>query len=408
MKNGVLQHLQLNDGYIPVVHVWGTAYEKGFAHGELMKERLTGFFDTTWTYIQNQVERAINGSSSTIDPATAKWIAENGLKFVFDVTSDWTKPYTGQWFFDEMRGIADASGVDYDQIRRIHMIGELTKGACSMFGAWGTALPPIEGWDSRLLSMRALDWNIDGPFKDFPQLTVYHAYNASKENSFINVGWTGWVGSITGVNDKRVSIHEIGASFPDETFGEESRQGVPFTHVLRDILQFDRSALDGASRLASSKRTCNLILGVGSGGDPTSTRPDGSPGTRPRFFGVQYSASVCHIMDDTNLLPAADWHPKIDNVVYYGMDWNCPSYNSWMAKALKGLHGKLTPEAAIRDVMSIVQTGDLQIFLTDLSANRFKGYLSIARQKGQGGALMAYDRPYVEVDLLSLFNTQRP
>ena len=37
-----------------------------------------------------------------------------------------------------------------------------------------------------------------------------------------------------------MSIHEIGAAFPDETFGNESRIGVPFTHVLRDILQFDK------------------------------------------------------------------------------------------------------------------------------------------------------------------------
>ena len=40
-----------------------------------------------------------------------------------------------------MRGLADgcACGVTVQQIRRVHMIGELTKGACSMFGAWGDA-----------------------------------------------------------------------------------------------------------------------------------------------------------------------------------------------------------------------------------------------------------------------------
>ena len=29
------------DDIVPVVHLWGTPYEKGFAHGTLMKERMS-------------------------------------------------------------------------------------------------------------------------------------------------------------------------------------------------------------------------------------------------------------------------------------------------------------------------------------------------------------------------------
>jgi hypothetical protein len=36
-----------------------------------------------------------------------------------------------------------------------------------------------------------------------------------------------------------MAISEIGVAFPDETFGNMSRFGVPFTFLLRDILQFD-------------------------------------------------------------------------------------------------------------------------------------------------------------------------
>jgi len=38
-----------------------------------------------------------------------------------------------------MRGLSDASGVSLGLLKRIHLIGELTKGACSAFGAWGDA-----------------------------------------------------------------------------------------------------------------------------------------------------------------------------------------------------------------------------------------------------------------------------
>ena len=101
-----------------------------------------------------------------------------------------------------MRGMADASGADYKKILGVHMIGEVTKGSCSMFGAWGTATAST----GALLQLRALDWDVDGPFKNFPQITVYHSTNASDGNSFANVGWTGWLGSITGISDKRMAM----------------------------------------------------------------------------------------------------------------------------------------------------------------------------------------------------------
>ena len=149
---------------------------------------------------------------------------------------------------------------------------------------------------------------MDGPFKDFPQITVYHASPDSGENTFLNFGWTGWIGSISGVNAEKMSIHEIGASYPDSTFGKMSVHGVPFTYVLRDILQFDRTILDGNSRLASADRTCDLILGIGDG-------------KSRKFNSVEYSADTCAFMDDTNMRPVGDWHPVVENTVYYGMDW---------------------------------------------------------------------------------------
>ena len=48
-------------------------------------------------------------------------------------------------------------------------------------------------------------------------------------SSFANIGWTGWIGSIQGYSSKKLAISEIGVSFPDDTFGKESRFGNPFT-----------------------------------------------------------------------------------------------------------------------------------------------------------------------------------
>jgi len=81
------------------------------------------------------------------------------LDVALDATWEATREFTGDYFFEEMQGLSDASGADYKTIRRIHMIGELTKGACSMFGAWGNA---VANAGTRLLQLRALDWDVDG------------------------------------------------------------------------------------------------------------------------------------------------------------------------------------------------------------------------------------------------------
>ena len=50
------------------------------------------------------------------------------LDAALDLEYDITKQYTGSYFEEEIKGLADASGADEKTIRRIHMIGELTYG----------------------------------------------------------------------------------------------------------------------------------------------------------------------------------------------------------------------------------------------------------------------------------------
>lgn len=138
-------------------------------------------------------------------------------------------------------------------------------------------------------------------------------HNLWISRDFVNIGWSGWIGSIQGFNSRKIAISEIGVSYPDDTFGKESRLGVPFTYLLRDIIQFDKTLDEAKARLTNAHRTCNLILGVGDG-------------KSNQFNSVQYSHSVANFISDTTLIPEADWHPKIKNIVYYGMDWLCPSY----------------------------------------------------------------------------------
>lgn len=66
--------------------------------------------------------------------------------------------------------------------------------------------------------MRALDWDFDGPFKDYPAIIVYHPSSPEIGNTFANIGFTGWLGMLSGVNEHKMAISEIGVSFPDPSF----------------------------------------------------------------------------------------------------------------------------------------------------------------------------------------------
>lgn len=386
-KNGKLYVAGQKEDQIFLLHVWGTPYEMGFAHGTLLKKELQTLWPTLWKYLESQVEDILKSLPEWL----AKILAQEGLAVTLDLTWEITKAYSGNYFFEELQGIADASGVDYKMLRRIHMIGELTKGACSMFGAWGNATATIGG----TIQLRALDWDVKGPFKNFPLVTVYHPTRDSNNGrAFANVGFVGWVGSITGVSESQVAISEIGVSYPDETFGQESRFGVPFTFLLRDIIQFDYTLDDAISRMAGAHRTCNLILGVG----------DGKLG---EFRAFQYGHSVLHVVDDKNLLPDnSTWHFKIPQVVYYGMDWLCPGYSLTLGTQLRKFWGKITIENTIQEIVARTQTGNLQICVYDLT-NQFI-YVAYARADNETGPAYAYERQFVKFDLRQLFSETAP
>eukprot|EP00049_Salpingoeca_infusionum_P004226 m.75950 g.75950 ORF g.75950 m.75950 type:complete len:455 (-) comp12468_c0_seq1:238-1602(-) len=386
VKNAKLYTVGTGDDTINVVHLWGSPYEMGFAHGQLMKDDASNFVNAVWGYLEEQVEEAINGSvSKNLQPWFLKLVSDVGLDVALDLTMDITRKYTGDYFYQEMQGLADATGLSVHMIERIHMIGELTQGDCSMYGAWGKATA-----GNKTMQLRALDWDVDGPFKNFPQITVYHPTNSSNGHPFANIGWTGWLGSITGMSSTQMAISEIGVAFPDDTFGDESRIGIPFTFILRDILQFDNTLQDALDRITNAHRTCDLILGVG------DAKVDQG------FRGIQYSASVANYFIDTDNQPVASWHPRISDIVYYGMDWLCPGYNEVLGRQLEVVHGNLDAEITIQNVTAIAQTGDLHIAIYDLTDNIL--HTANARRDGASGPAMAYDRGFIRLNMTEIFS----
>jgi isopenicillin-N N-acyltransferase-like protein len=395
IKNARLYWADSGNNKIPIVHVWGTPYEMGFAHGRILNERVNAFMTTLWDYFIDEITHEINEFAPNLPDWFVEDIATGGIEWALEKTTNITTEFTPSYFDEELKGLSDASGVDFQLLQNIHMLGELTKGACSMMGAWNEALASGKG----LLQFRTLDWDMSGPFRDYPHITVYHPNDG---NSFANVGWSGWVGSLTGMNDQKMAISEIGAAFADYTFGEESRKGIPFTYILRDVLQYDKSLDDSKFRMENANRTCNLILGVGDGKNEI-------------FNSVRYSHSVADFFDDKNMEPGpictepqpCDWHPRIDNVVYHGMDWNCPAYTQRLGEEITKYYGQITPELIISDLIAKTCTGDVHNAVYDLTDNFM--YVAVASPHGADSSTkQAYKNSYIKLDMEKLFAESKP
>jgi len=348
---------------------------------------VTEFIGRVWLHMEQIVEDAL----PNYFPAWfAKAISDFGLDVALDATEWLTAGYTDSKIFEEIQGISDATGVDYKTLLRVHMIAGLTQGKCSMFGIWGKALDPT--YKGTLIQLRALDWDMNGPFQDFSGITVYHPNDGT--NAHANIGFVGFIGGLTGISSTQMGISEIGVSYPDSSFGDESRIGVPFIFLLRDILRYDRTVDDSITRMSNAKRTCDLILGVGDG-------------KLTEFKGFGYSSSNLRIFDDKNLMPYNEtWHPRIENVVYWGMDWLCPAYNTVLSQQIKKYYGKITPEIAIRYLTAVEMSGDNHLAFYDLSQMLF--WVSFAAPNGVGGPVAAYDRQFVKFNATQLFLELKP
>eukprot|EP00456_Euglypha_rotunda_P054509 TRINITY_DN4407_c0_g1_i22.p1 TRINITY_DN4407_c0_g1~~TRINITY_DN4407_c0_g1_i22.p1 ORF type:complete len:297 (+),score=47.79 TRINITY_DN4407_c0_g1_i22:115-1005(+) len=259
-----------------------------------------------------------------------------------------------------------------------------------MFGAWGAAIPS----NYSLLQLRSLDWDMDGPFRDYPQLTVYHP-NDGNGHPFVNVGYSGFIGSFSGMSSVPMGTSEIGVSYPDDTFGKESRFGIPFTYLLRDLLQFDNNYQDSIDRITNANRTCDLILGVGDG-------------VNTQFRGIEYSASVANFYTDTDMEPEADWHPRIKDIVYYGMDWLCPNFDTVLSQQLTYAYGSITPELGILNISSILTSGDNFVCYYDLTPEHPTMFVAFASAHNTSGPANAYDRQFAKVDMRALLSVPPP
>lgn len=368
-----------------IVHVWGTPYEMGFATGSLLASDLQTFLPKVMTYFEGQA-----GDSFPKD--TPKWlldlIEKHGVPLALDWTYEMTKAFTPKHYEEELAGLAAGSRVDLRELRRLNMIPELIKAACSMVGAWGPAITDARA-GSTLFQLRALDWDIDGPFNDNPVVMVYHAAGETVQPTynFATLGWTGFVGALTGFSSANVGICE---KYWGGYNGTYIAAGYPFPYVLRDILQFDGDIETAYNRIENAQRTCAIFVGLGD--SKTS-----------QFRAVEYSHTYLEKYNDQDY-PLYKNHPRMNGLVYIDKHFQ-PSSDPCLGSALASRYGQVD-ELALIYAASMHQTGDNHAAVYDYARNFM--YVASASSATTPPIIPAYNRQFLKLDLTQLWAESKP
>jgi len=330
------------------------------------------FYFEVADWIDQQIEQAL----PYLPEAIAKVIAEYGVEAGLELTYVMTESYTPQYYFDEMKGISDASGIPYMDIVRINLFPELIKASCSMIGAWGGAIDT----PNSLYQLRALDWATNGPFQKFASVNVYHPA-AEGANSFANYGFLGFVGSLTGISSTPVGVCEkVWLSYN----GTQNTFGTPWHFVMRDILQWDKTIDDAINRVEQATRTCSIFMGVGD--------------IEHKFRGIEYSYDVVNIYDDSNY-PLYENHPRMKGVVYINKHKQ-PSTDPCLANLLKAQYGSINA-SSLMQIAALHETGDTHAAVYDYGRRLL--YVVVASPFQNGKEEPAFVRQWTELSLDALW-----
>ncbi len=207
-----------------VLHVAGTPYEMGFQHGTLLKEQVAGLTKRV------QFMLAIEGAR---DPKN------NPMKRLKEAYER-CLPHIPPDILEELRGLAEGSGLPLETVRIANMIPELFH--CSGFALWGKATQ-----DGALYHGRILDYAMEVGYQMYAVVMVAHPEG---KHAFVNVGYAGFIGSVTGVNDQQVAFGEMGGG------GEGDWDGMPMSFLMRKGMEEADNLEEGVAIFRDTPRTC--------------------------------------------------------------------------------------------------------------------------------------------------------
>ncbi|MCE5207842.1 MAG: C45 family autoproteolytic acyltransferase/hydrolase [Chloroflexi bacterium] len=202
------EHPEIDDCY-PVLLLQGTAYEKGFAYGKLMTERITKMVSRLCTFFYAQYGGWIPDGKST---PTKEQIYEGKKPIVLQTYRDLVPAMIKETkFWEELKGLYDGlkdnnSSVDFDDLLVINTSPESyarTQG-CSNFAVWDSSSK-----DGSLYHGVNLDY---GTLADLPKNMTAIVEKNDEGHSYLAVTYIGCMFPASFVNAGKISYGELTAS----------------------------------------------------------------------------------------------------------------------------------------------------------------------------------------------------
>ena len=231
----------------PVLYLEGTPYERGVQHGSAMKEKihanLGGFIDNPEMKQNERVQEFLSHLPQML-------------------------PYIPQHFMEEMQGVAEGADVPFQKILIMNLFPEMFH--CIGIGVQGKATH-----DGSLYHVRVLDYGVG---KDLQHSAVLMVVKPEGKHAYMTVGYAGFIGTVTGMNEKKIAIGEIGGD------GYGYWDGLPMSFLLREILETCATLEEAKELLARAPRTCEYYYVI-------------SDGNEEKMVGVYATASQLHFIE---------------------------------------------------------------------------------------------------------------
>ena len=270
--------LEVRDGR-RILHLEGTPYEMGYQHGVLLKPEVRKL---TSTILQ------VVGLYET---------ARTGKPFINRLRETYKRcePFIPPRYIEEARGIADGAGLSQETILLANIFPELFH--CSGFALWGDAVA-----DGKLYHGRILDYMNEIGLQNLAVVTVY------KPDGFIpwvNVGYAGLIGSVTGMNARQVAFGEMGGG------GEGDWDDTPMTYLMRKGLEEAQTLDQAVAIFRDTPRTCEYYYVISDAKIPSARGIAATPKTFDVVMPGEAHPRLPNPVKDTILMSAGDRYKRL-------------------------------------------------------------------------------------------------
>ncbi|MCH9653358.1 MAG: peptidase C45 [Planctomycetes bacterium] len=291
--------LEKVDGYL-VLHVKGTHYEMGYQQGVLLKD-----------HVRKNMYNLLNdkGDTTLVELGPVKLKPRQAIETIIQIQ----KPYTPKKYVDEMRGLAAGAEIAFADVRATNFIPEMFH--CSGFSIANSATK-----DGTLYHGRVLDYACDWKLQEHAVLVVAEPKGGIP---FVNVSYAGFIGSVTGMNMKSVSIGEMGGG------GLGHWSGVPMAFLVREVLETAKDLDEAIAVFRDNDRTCEYYYVI-------------ADGKTNRSVGMATS------WEKFELIQPGEGHPLLPNPVKDAALLSAGDRYQELSKRVKEGHGSFTAESAIK------------------------------------------------------------